>query len=105
MKVFRTMLVAGALLAVSIPAAALLPGEAEDGKPLHDNFCTACHVSRFGDDGNSVYTRDTRRVQSIEGLMGQVAFCNQQTSAGLNEHEVDDIIAYLNETFYRFETD
>jgi hypothetical protein len=37
--------------------------------------------------------------------MGQVAFCNQQTSAGLNEHEVDDIIAYLNETFYGFETD
>jgi hypothetical protein len=37
--------------------------------------------------------------------MGQVAFCNQQTSTGLNEHEVDDIIAYLNEAFYGFETD
>ncbi len=105
MKGLRTMLVASALLAVSIPAAALLPGEADDGKPLHANFCTACHVSMFGGDGNSVYTRDARRVQSIEGLMGQVAFCNQQTNAGLNEYEVDDIIAYLNETFYRFETD
>ncbi len=105
MKVFCTMLVTGTLLGVSIPAAALLLGEAEDGKPLHDNFCSACHVSGFGGDGNSIYTRDTRRVQSIEGLMEQVVFCNQQTSAGLNEHEVDDIIAYLNETFYGFETD
>ncbi|HJL56017.1 MAG TPA: cytochrome c [Arenicellales bacterium] len=105
MKVFCTMLVTGTLLGVSIPAAALLLGEAEDGKPLHDNFCSACHVNMFGGDGSSIYTRDTRRVQSIEGLMGQVAFCNQQTSAGLNEHEVDDIIAYLNETFYGFETD
>ena len=105
MKVFCTMLVTGTLLGVSIPAAALLPGEAEDGKPLHDNFCSACHVNMFGGDGSSIYTRDTRRVQSIEGLMGQVAFCNQQTSAGLNEHEVDDIIAYLNEAFYGFETD
>jgi cytochrome c2 len=99
------MLVAGTLLAVSIPAAALLPGEADHGKPLHENFCTACHVNMLGGDGNSLYTRDTRRVQSIERLMGQVAFCNQQTNAGLNAHEVDDIIAYLNETFYRFETD
>ena len=105
MKVFCTMLVTGTLLGVSIPAAALLLGEAEDRKPLHDNFCSACHVNMFGGDGSSIYTRDTRRVQSIEGLMGQVAFCNQQTSAGLNEHEVDDIIAYLNETFYGFETD
>jgi len=105
MKVFCTMLVTGTLLGVSIPAAALLLGEAEDGKPLHDNFCSACHVNMFGGDGSSIYTRDTRRVQSIEGLMGQVAFCNQQTSAGLNEHEVDDIIAYLNEAFYGFETD
>ena len=105
MKVFCTMLVAGALLGVSTPAAALLLGEAEDGKPLHDNFCSACHVNMFGGDGSSIYTRDTRRVQSIEGLMEQVVFCNQQTSAGLNEHEVDDIIAYLNETFYGFETD
>ena len=105
MKVFCTMLVTGTLLGVSIPAAALLLGEAEDGKPLHDNFCSACHVNMVGGAGRGIYTRDTRRVQSIEGLMGQVAFCNQQTSAGLNEHEVDDIIAYLNETFYGFETD
>jgi hypothetical protein len=37
--------------------------------------------------------------------MGQVAFCNEQIRAGLNEYEIDDIVAYLNEAFYRFEID
>jgi len=37
--------------------------------------------------------------------MKQVAFCNRQTRAGLNEHEVEDIVAYLNEVFYRFTMD
>ena len=37
--------------------------------------------------------------------MGQVAFCNEQINVGLNEYEIDDIVAYLNESYYQFETD
>jgi hypothetical protein len=59
----------------------------------------------FGGDGSDIYLRSQRRVNSIEGLMGQVAFCNEQTKVGLNEHEIDDIVAYLNESYYQFETD
>ena len=80
-------------------------GEAEDGGPLHDQFCLGCHVSMFGGDGSTIYLRTERRVNSIEGLMGQVAFCNEQIKVGLNEYEIDDIVAYLNESYYRFETD
>ncbi len=93
------------LLVVSLPVLALLAGEAEDGGPLHDQFCLGCHVSMFGGDGSDIYLRSQRRVNSIEGLMGQVAFCNEQTKVGLNEHEIDDIVAYLNESYYQFETD
>jgi hypothetical protein len=35
--------------------------------------------------------------------MGQVDFCNEQIGAGLNDHELEDIVAYLNEAFYQFE--
>ena len=94
-----------ALLVVSLPVLALLAGEAEDGGPLHDQFCLGCHVSMFEGDGSAIYLRSKRRVNSIEGLMGQVAFCNVQTKVGLNEHEIDDIVAYLNESYYQFETD
>ena len=93
------------LLVASLPVFALLAGEAEDGGPLHDQFCIGCHVSMFGGDGSDIYLRSQRRVNSIEGLMGQVAFCNEQTKVGLNEHEIDDIVAYLNESYYQFETD
>ena len=92
------------LLVVSLPVFALLAGEAEDGGPLHDQFCLGCHVSMFGGDGSTLYLRGERRVKSIEGLMGQVAFCNEQTKVGLNEYEIDDIVAYLNESYYQFET-
>ena len=93
------------LLVASLPVFALLAGEAEDGGPLHDQFCLGCHVNKYGGDGSDIYLRSQRRVNSIEGLMGQVAFCNEQTKVGLNEHEIDDIVAYLNESYYQFEPD
>ena len=93
------------LLVVSLPVLALLAGEAEDGGPLHYQFCLGCHVSMFGGDGSAIYLRRERRVNSIEGLMGQVAFCNEQINVGLDEYEIDDIVAYLNESYYRLEPD
>ena len=51
-------------------------------------------------DGTKLYTRVDRRVQTVEGLMSMVTFCNDQAGAELN-----DIVAYLNESFYRFEFD
>jgi len=44
-------------------------------------------------------------VKSIDGLMGAGTFCNQQAKTALDDHELDDIVAYLNETYYQFETD
>ena len=44
-------------------------------------------------------------LRSIEGLMKQVAFCNRQIRSDLNDHEVENIVAYLNEAFYRFTMD
>ena len=55
----------------------LLPGDPENGQALHQARCTVCDEAQFGGDGSGIYERSPRRVQSIEGLMKQVAFCNR----------------------------
>lgn len=75
---------------------ALTAGEAESGEKLHKKHCTACHDTK-------VYTREQRSIKSIEGLTGRVKLCNQQIGLKLQKSELDDIIAYLNKAFYKFD--
>ena len=97
-------LLCGVIAVCSIPAAqALLLGDASSGETIHQGKCTACHVGQFGGDGSAIYLRDNRRIKTIEGLMKQVEFCNRQTKANLNDDQVNDVIKYLNDSFYKFE--
>jgi mono/diheme cytochrome c family protein len=90
-------------MTVAAPAlAVLLAGSPEEGAPIHAERCVGCHTANFGGDGSSVYTRDPRRVNTIEGLMGQVERCNQMTGANLDSDQIDDLVAYLNATYYHF---
>lgn len=75
---------------------ALLPGDGARGKTLHAAQCVGCHDA-------SVYTRKNRRVQSIGGLIKQVEMCNQQLQKELSHEQMNDLVAYLNETYYRFQ--
>ena len=104
MIIIRRLSAGAILLILTLSVMALLAGEAEDGTPLHDNFCMGCHVSVVGGDGGEIYLRENRNVKTIEGLMGAVDFCNDQAKTGLNDYDLDDIVAYLNETFYQFDT-
>ena len=102
----KCALVILALMLVGQQAAALaiLLGEPANGGKILEQRCTACHVKMFGDDGSSVYTRDDHKIKTIEGLTGQVSICNVQTQNGeLNADQLDDITAYLNEMFYKYD--
>ena len=90
-----TMLAVTLGLFCGVTQAALLPGDAAKGKALHDQQCVACH-------DNKVYIRADRRVKTVEGLMGQVNGCVRQTGAKLDSKQIDDVIKYLNESFYKF---
>jgi mono/diheme cytochrome c family protein len=90
--ILTTLLLLGANAAL---ADALLLGDAANGKALHGRHCTGCHDS-------GVYTRADRTVRSAEGLMGRVKFCNTQLKTGLSKDELNDVVKYLNESFYRF---
>lgn len=57
--------------------------------------CTSCHESE-------VYTREDRKVQSLESLGMMVRACNTNTGAQWFDDEVDLAITYLNKHYYKF---
>ena len=70
------------------------------GKDLHDANCMSCHASLTGGSPNTIYTRPDRRVNSIEGLKGQVARCNSTVGVSWDNAEINAVVDYLNKTFY-----
>lgn len=88
-----------AVLALTAPTAlatALLLGDVARGKTLHQQNCAGCHDT-------SVYTRAQRRVRTVEGLIGQVRMCNTNLKTNLSDKQMEDLVVFLNETYYKFE--
>lgn len=83
------------LLATAAAHAAPLPGDAAKGKALHDKDCVACHDT-------SVYTRPDRHIQSLAALTDQVTGCSHRTGLKLSTAQIDDLVKYLDESFYKF---
>jgi cytochrome c553 len=81
---------------ISVAAqAAVLPGDATNGKKLHDANCTSCH-------NDSVYKRKDHKIKSLKGLSEQISNCEHMTDVKLGKAQENDLIKYLNETFYKF---
>lgn len=73
-----------------------------NGKELHDSNCTSCHVSMQGGDGSGVYTRENKRIESYSALVKQVNRCRDSLGVPWPEEHVNDVVEYLNSTFYQF---
>ena len=67
----------------------------DNGDDLHFTNCTGCH-------NESVYTRENRRVTSLPRLGTQVRFCKDSLGLTWFDDEVEDVIGYLNKTYYHF---
>lgn len=92
----KTIAVFSTLAVLSVPAqAATLPGNAAEGKKLHDAKCTACHT-------DSVYRREDRRVSDLSGIVDQITACGHQTDVTLEKDQINNLVKYLNETYYKF---
>ena len=85
---------AAAILA-AVFATPLQAADIGNGDDLHFTHCTGCH-----DD--SVYTRDNRRVKTLQRLAEQVRFCKDSLELTWFDEDVDDVIAYLNQAYYHF---
>jgi len=67
----------------------------ENGKALHNENCMRCH-------NPSQYTREDRIVNSLDQLRTRISQCELMAEMAWFDEEIDDVTAYLNDTFYRF---
>lgn len=76
-------------------AQADLPGDAAEGKRLHDANCMGCH-------NTVVYMRKDRKIQSLAQLKEQLGGCSHMAGQELSPEQSQSILKYLNERFYKF---
>lgn len=74
----------------------------KNGKELHDSNCTSCHISMQGGDGSGIYTREHKRIESYPALIKQVKRCRDSLGVPWPEEHVNDVVEYLNSTFYKY---
>ncbi len=98
-RVLLALLGAAWLLIASAP---LHAADLRHGKNLHNKHCIACHKSMFGGDGSKMYTRPDRRVNTLSELEAQVRRCDANLGLRWFEDDVDDVVHYLNQTYYHF---
>lgn len=72
-----------------------LAANIEHGKMLYEQNCTRCHDTH-------VHSRPDRRIGSLEALGNQVKRCEQGQTYGWPQSDIDDVVAYLDKTFYKF---
>lgn len=95
MKTHKLLVTGLSLAALYSPLT--LAEEAPQGEQLHNDNCLRCHST-------DVYTREDRKVQSLEGLGKRVRMCKNNLSVTWFDDEVNSVIEYLNQSFYKFET-
>ena len=88
-------------LAAAVPASALADIEA-GRKLVEEKHCETCHHNKTMGDAPAIYLRKDRRVTSLEKLKAQVAVCNSQLNLGMFPDEEQEVVEYLDATYYRF---
>lgn len=82
-------------------------GDPERGRELHRENCIQCHASMkggiYGADGTGIYVRENRRIDSLEMLYKQVRRCKTSLGVPWPESQIEDVVTYLNQNFYKFE--
>lgn len=80
-----------------ITAAISLPGYADNvtGKALVDQACQQCH-------DNGMYSRSNSILQSYPELQARVEFCENASKAHWGDAQINQVIEYLNDTYYKF---
>ena len=91
------------LLAVALVPAVSFAADAGKGRAMvEEKKCEACHHNKTMGDAKAVYLRKDRKVTTLEKLTAQVAVCNSQLNLQLFPDDEEHIVAYLNQTYYKF---
>ena len=91
------------VLALLAPGLVQAAGDAAEGRKLvEQKKCETCHHNKTMGDAKAVYLRKDRKVTSLEKLKAQVALCNSELNLQLFPDEEEQIVAFLDQTYYRF---
>lgn len=88
--------------ALAFGPAVAAPEAAKGRRLMAEHQCDACHAKKMNGDAAAIFLRKDRKVTSVAKLKAQVAACNSGLNMGLFPDEEDDVVAYLNETYYKF---
>lgn len=95
MKIFNGLALFGLLLSTS----SLFSYDSENGKDLYyEAQCQKCHTE-------ADYTSQQRKVNDFARLQWRVQRCDFSMDAGWFDEDIDDVVHYLNDSFYKFSTD
>jgi len=95
MKLITTFIL---LLAATTASANPFPdGDALTGQKLFEQHkCNSCHDSMMGGDGNKIFTRFNRKVNSPADLVAQITRCSGNVGASFTPQDKQHLGAYLN---------
>lgn len=89
----RSTLIAAALMFAS--SYALAATDTVNGEKLYNDNCQRCHDT-------SIHTRPDRIIFSKSALKKRVMFCESMAAAKWSEQQINDVVEYLNNAFYKF---
>jgi hypothetical protein len=86
--------------ALALPASA---ADVHEGKRLvEEKKCESCHHDKTLGDAKAIYLRKDRKVTTLPKLKAQVALCNSELNLQMFPDEEEQVVAYLNDTYYKF---
>lgn len=92
-------------LLATIILSTTVPAFAEDkinGQTLHQAKCVQCHADKSGlGNADMIYLRSDRKVKDLIKLKSMVSRCNTELRLDLFPEDEADLVAHLNETFYK----
>lgn len=100
----RRIVLFASLLGATAAAGLLLSGErswaadASRGQLLYENHCMVCHTS-------VVHVRERRKANSLEEIETWIIRWQAQLGLNWDSGEVDDVAEFLNQRFYRLESE
>lgn len=93
----------GLIVAISLASNVAYAADVNNGKTLHQSKCYQCHAEKSGlGNGDLIYTRSDRKVNDAKHLKSMVSMCNTQLRLDLFPEDEADLVAYLNQQFYKF---
>ena len=90
-----------ALLACAVTAQAA-PDAAEGKKLVTEKACETCHHNKTMGDAKAIYLRRDRKVTTPAQLKARVALCNTELALQLFPEDEEHIVAFLDQTYYKF---